>query len=409
MKPKTISASSLQNAQDCPALFKAKNIDFIPESGKKEAAWRGSAVHYALEHFVRQVYLEKTASWDDLALLEELYYEGYMKEFLTADRQTEWYTSGWEMVLTWHERTDLTDVEVLSVEQKRRTPVPSARYDRSKPASKQARGAAIVPLTYIWDRCDRYIHPVTGNRVIRVVDYKTVARPLSADAIRRKLQAKVYACAAMLYFKDEMPDEIRIQIDLLQFDPVEVVFTPEECVQIWIDLRRELQRILDIHDNARLERRVGPHCKYCPVAVSCKELQRNIDGEGIHALDTPARAQMRAEVQARREALGALIAQLDDHLLAEAEAQDVAEFPAGDHLVRLKMSSRRHLDQRLALAVLGVDRYVERAPMTMKDYDALMKGDELGPEEKKKLVAAVEMRWSDKLTVEVVLDDEGGE
>lgn len=405
MRPKTISASSLQAAQDCLAMYHAKYFDYIPESGKKEPAKRGTTVHYALQHFVDLVCIQKTADWDDTKLLKKLYDEGYVKTFLTADRQNEWYKSGWEMVKTWHKRTDLSEIEVLSVEQKRRTPVPSARYDRKLPAAKQP-AAGIVPLSYIIDRVDRYIHPATGNRVIRCVDYKTQNKPLSADKVKRKLQAKVYAAAAMVYYKDEKPDEIRVQLDFLQYDPIEVVFTIEECVGIWVDLRRELQRILDVNEKkTKLPRTMGAHCKYCPIAFTCEELKKNVDGGGIHSLDTNGQAALRAELQVRREAAGAIIKQLDEHLLEEATEQDVTEFKAGEHTVRLKLSSRRYVDQYGAMMILGVERYASLAPMTMAKYDELMKGDELDLDQKKRMRGIVEKRWSEELTVEVVLDD----
>lgn len=409
MRPKTISASSLQDAQDCLALYHAKHFERVPESGKKEPAKRGTTVHYALQHFVKAVCIDKTASWDDKKLLRKLYDEGYVLTFATCDRTTSWYQSGWKMVLRWHARTDLSDVEVLSVEEKRRTPVPSARYDRRKPAAQQSKTSGIVPLTYIWDRCDRYIHPITGNRVIRIVDYKSQNRPISAEKLKNKLQAKIYACAAMTYFKDERPDQIRIQFDFLQYEPIEISYTPEECVRIWVDLRRELQRIMDIPAARRLPRQLGAHCKYCPIAFSCDEVRKNIDGGGIHSLDTAGQASLRAELEGRKEALGALIAQLDEHLIAEANELDMTEFVAGEHTVRLKLGSRRIIDQALALKIMGPDLYVQYAPLTVEKWEELMRSDEVDVEQKKLMKGVIEKRTTERLQVVVEKDEEAGE
>lgn len=168
--PSTLSASSLSNLEDCPAKFKAVNIDFIPEVGDKAAAKNGSAVHYALQWFVHAVYIAKTHTWagiDDaggaapggLAYLLELYDIGYEREFDTADTRTHWHRDGVKMLKDWHKRTDLSDRTIDNVESKKRIPLADTG----------------VLLTYIFDRVERWVDP-HGRKVLKVTDYKGLDR-----------------------------------------------------------------------------------------------------------------------------------------------------------------------------------------------------------------------------------------
>lgn len=400
MKPKTISASSLQNAQDCIAKFKHANLDYVREVGKKEPAKMGSAIHYACEHFVRLVYIKKTEKWENFELFKQLYDEGYADAFGTWDRRSKWYTDGWKLAEKWYKRTDLSGVQVLSVEEKRRTPIPSALYDRKKPSHQQDPRAAVVPLTYIWDRCDKYVHPVTGNKCIKVVDYKSQRKYMRTDDLKTKLQCQLYAMAAMIYFRDEKPDEIWVELDMLRYEPVSVRFTIEECVEIWKDLRRELQRILDIDERKRLERTLGPGCQYCPVSATCPELKKNIDAGGMMSLSLEEKVKLRVDLEHKTKTELNLIEQIDDFILAEAAEREEIEFQVGEDEVQLKMKSRRGLDQVLALRIMGVELYARYAPMTMGKYDELMKDEDiLTPEQKEQMRGIVETKYGETIVV----------
>lgn len=159
LRPKTLSASSLSNWEDCQAKFKAANVDFVPEVGKKEPAKVGTSAHYALEHFVRMVYIDKTAQWDDIKLLLSLYYEGYKETFGNADKGSAEFKDGLALVKKWHKRTDLSGWEVLAVEEKKREPI----------------GETGVRLTYIFDRVMRRVDE-TGRKILLVTDYKGLDR-----------------------------------------------------------------------------------------------------------------------------------------------------------------------------------------------------------------------------------------
>lgn len=401
MRPKTISASSLANAQDCLAKFAAVNLDYIPEVGKKEAAAMGSVIHHVAQWFVYYVWMKKTHAWDDMELFMRLFEEGWVKHFKTFDTRSKWYDEALELALAWHDRTDLSDVEVLSVEEKRRTPVPSANYDKKKNAQQnwEDNNAAVVPLTYIWDRADWYVHPITGLTHVRVVDYKSQRLNMTEAMLVAKLQCQIYAMCAMIYFReiDRQPDVIEVELDMLRYGPVTAKFTPEQCVKTWRDLRKELQRILDTSvAQARRERTLGPGCRYCPIAPTCDVLQRNIDGGGLMSLSLEETIKMRVDLEAQMKTSKVLIDQADMMIAAEAIELDMLEFQVGQWDIELKSAGRSSIPQDQAQIIMGTELYANYAPLTMAKYKQLMKsGVILTEEQKTQLASIVEKTFGD--------------
>lgn len=399
LRPKTISASSLANAQDCLSKFAAVNLEFIPEVGKKEPAAMGSVIHHVLQWFVYYVWIKKTHSWDDMDLFMRLYEEGWVLHFKTCDTRSKWYDEGLELALSWHERTDLSEVEVLSVEEKRRTPVPSAKYDRTKSAEQnwEENNAAIVPLSYIWDRADWYVHPITGLTHVRIVDYKSQYLNLTQSQLVAKLQCQIYAMVAMIYFKDRQPDVIEVELDMLRYGPVNAKFSTTQCVKTWRDLRNELQRILDTSiSQAKRMRTLGPGCRYCPIAPTCDKLKANIDGGGLMSLDLEQTVQLRADLEAQMKTSKVLIEQADLMIAAEAIELDMLEFTVGQWEIELKSTGRSNIPQDQAQIIMGTEIYANYAPLTMAKYKQLMKSDTILTEDQKiQLSMIVEKTFSD--------------
>jgi PD-(D/E)XK nuclease superfamily protein len=403
MRPTTISASALTNFHDCPAKFRAINIQHVPETGRKDPARLGKVCHYALQHFVNLTRIKKSHKWT-LEFLLELFDEGYMVEMESGDFSSDWYAQGHEMMIRWFHRTDLHDVEVLAVEEKHRINVPSVRYDRTA-EDPAAEGGRVVPMSYIWDRVDRYVDPNTGERVIRVVDYKSQHVP--PPSLDGNVQARTYALAAVIHFKDEMPDKIVVMFDLLRFErPMIKKFTPQDTVAIWRDLRRDLQVIIDMPEH-EATRNLGPGCRYCPISATCAERARNLVGGGIMSLSLVEQIALRRDLEAQLKADTALAAEIDLQIKKEAVELDSLDFSAEDYVIEISSGTLRRLDVEEARCALGLELYGSLAPITMKLYDQLMRDEDerLTEKQKESLAQCVTVKYKEP-SVKITMEEE---
>jgi hypothetical protein len=108
MIPKSFSASALQVAQTCMARYKAENVDRAARPANA-AADLGTAVHAALEWYVKAVYIDKTKPASLQALLM-LYRMQFMVIFDTVDPEAhDWYAEGADMLKVWFARTDFSN------------------------------------------------------------------------------------------------------------------------------------------------------------------------------------------------------------------------------------------------------------------------------------------------------------
>lgn len=368
MKPKTLSASSLQNWEDCPAKFHASNVEFVPEVGKKEPAKEGSAVHYALEHFVRKVYIEKTHEWSDYATLEELYNEGFRSEFGSADKSSEWYKDGLFLVKGWYQRTNLEGKEILAVEEKKRI--------------------GILPgdilLTYIFDRVERWIDE-DGLKILKVTDYKTERNDYTFESLIRKLQVRIYGLCAAIEFKDWQPDEIWVELDMLRFAPISIRLDWDDNKATWDYLQETAQMILDA-DPETLPRTLGPGCRYCPISGTCGELRKAREAGSVLALtDINEIVSLRAEINAQVTGLEQVAAQLDSAIHEYAKSTGQIKFVAGGHPVKITAPSRRNIDTSQAAKIIGPDLMAKFGKLNIGDVDKLLKGEDLNDDQKLKL------------------------
>lgn len=396
MKPKTLSASSLSNWEECKGKFLATNINFTPELGKKEPARMGSAVHYALEHFVGRVYLQDDddwkdhppLTWDNKKALFDLFDEGFKKEFGTADKQSEWYKDGLVMVKAWYKRTDLTGKEIIAVEKKHRI--------------------AILPgdvlLTYIFDRVERWIDE-DGRKILKVVDYKSQRANYTHDELVRKLQARIYALCAAIEFKKWEPDEIWVEMDMLRFSPVGVMFTREDNVNTWNYLQETTIDILNTPDDLEgVDLFVGPGCRYCPISFSCEALRKSVESGSIMGLtDIADIVSERERLVGASKAMEVSIAILEEQIHRHAEENGLVEFRAGGHPVKITSSGRRGVDVSLAADIIGPELMKNYAKLNIGDVDTIIKTGLVDEEKAAKLEKLIVKKYGNPgLKIEAV-------
>ncbi|USH45045.1 RecB-like exonuclease [Gordonia phage Camerico] len=384
----TVSASSLLTWEQCPQQFVAKYIKYIPQITGSTRGMVGTVCHGAMERFVQAVYFAKTHSWDDINYLMALVGEEFVKVYQSANKSSEDFKDARKLVRDWHERTDLSDVEVISTEEKVRTPT---MVDD-------------ILLTYIFDRCDLTLSP-SGEKAIRVVDYKSVAQRWGYDDVKTKLQFRIYALCAMIQFKEMQPTGVWVAADLLRHNElIEVFITREECIETWNYIQETVQLILDT-DEDDAPYRLGTGCRFCPVQATCPALQEHVDAGGNLSISSPEEAViLHEQMKGKLEGLKSLIAHTEKIITDYARETDVTKISAKDDTgkeitVSISSTGRREITNPAAVAkIIGPAMAARIGKFTLGDLDKLMNGNELTQQQKDEIETMINKNWSPKLT-----------
>lgn len=352
----------MQNAVDCLAKFYAENVLYTPRSGSNDPADVGTACHAALEYYVKTVYKDKSYE-PSMALLETLYVQGYTETFGVIDRDADTFKDGLKLLERWFDRTDLDGVEILSLESKEKIMFKTPQGERR--------------LTYIIDRVDYYEE--NDKKIIRLVDYKTIRANLTAEALRTKVQARMYAMCLMMQYKDREVDEFEIQFDLLRHEPVTITFTPEQNRETWRWLKSLTKRITDA-DETKLDKleQLNAGCHFCVRKASCKALAKNIDGGGIQSLSEYEMLQKLEAIEAQSKGHKYLKEEIEDILLAKAQQENEIEWENGDYEIAFKSRRTRTFDQEVARDIMGPELAGKYSSMTMTQFDKLLKDNDSG-------------------------------
>ncbi len=384
MIPKSLSATAMDVATKCMARYAAENFDRADKGDSGMPAMLGSACHNALEFYVKAVYIEKVAerSWD---LLLTYYKMHYTLIFDTMDTVGPVFDDGVEMLKNWFERTDLSDVNVLSVEAKE--PFPVKVTDKHGVQHH-------IPFNYIFDRLDQL-----DEDTYRVVDYKTVRWGYGPDELRLKLQARAYAVAAQIKFPHAK--RIWVVFDLLRHDAVGTVFTKEENANTYRYIRKWAKNILDTDYDLTADppineakESINDECKFCIRKAVCGELMKNRAVGGVVGLSMPELVDRRALIQGQVAALKSLETELDDHLKALAQHDDLETLSSNQNEVYWARSKRRAIERIDVLeGILGPALFerVGSKSVTMGKLDMLLKPKDntLTPEQKAQVKALI--------------------
>lgn len=363
MKIKTLSASAIQTYEGCPARWAAEyNAADRPQDLSAGFAELGTACHEALEEYVKN---------DDAGLLADLiafYDTAYWKLFSERSK----YDDGVEMLTRWWERQDWDNRTVLMTEVKERFELPVAE-------------GIIVPVTYIWDRCDQ-IDNGDGTIDVDIIDYKTFRQPVRADELANKIQPRLYALAAAIKFKHLSPKRIWVTYDLLRHEPVSKSFTREENLVTWRYLKAVAQRILD--DDLAPEK-LNPDCRWCIRRATCDTLRIHRDAGGILSLldadEILSAVDIRDSIANQEKALGVLLADIDNLLLDHMQKHDLLELKTESTGMVVTVKTQRGVNAERAAAIVGNDIVARNGKLSMASVDSLLKGEELTMEQKAKL------------------------
>lgn len=358
MKIKTISASSADVYEKCPARFKASYTGERVQELASSAADIGTACHEALENYVGFMVAWGFETPPPLGDLLKWFDDAYFKLFHDRAR----YDEGADMLKTWHARMDWTGREVLSTEVKEHFDVP---FD----------GGSLW-ATYIYDRCDKI---VDGDEYgIEVIDYKTVAQPVAPGELKDRIQPRMYALAAQIKYPEAK--WIKVTLDLLRFEPVGTIFTREDNIITWNYLKGLVARIL-ADDGSR--ERVNTDCRWCIRRDVCSALRSHVHVGGPLSLDDPMKAaDLRRELVDQAAAIGNVISDIDDFLVDWCRENDTTEFATEDTQVHITVGNRRGVDAERAAQVIGPELVAQHGSLTMAAVDKMLKGSELTPEQK---------------------------
>lgn len=375
LKLTSLSASSAQVYEECPARWAVEIRDRMPQQGNS-AAHLGTACHEAFDDFVKQGWHLRPMGEQEQAIVQ-LYDHHYHNLFSNTAR----YAEGKEMVLRWVRRQDWTGRTVISAEEKKSFPLKTNAGD--------------IEFRYIMDRKDRL-----DNGEIEVIDYKSLIKPLSPDQLRHRIQTRAYALAA----QREHPEAERIWVtfDMLRYEPVGVVFTKEENRATWVYLHNLANRILA---DQTAEEKLGPGCKWCVRSHVCKTLRKHIDLGGIMGIGTLEEAAgLLLEVQSQREGLDSLERKLTEQVDAFMEADQMVEWEGEELTVKYKASGRRHIDAERLRQVVGDHIFAKYGAARISGVDEMLASDELDSDTKSKVRQLIRKNYGDPKPVVVRKD-----
>lgn len=359
MLPSSLSATSAQVFQSCPARWRAEFFERTPTLGGS-AANLGNAVHAALDVFVKEGRHQPKQGFNEL---KTIYDRVYWDWFSDHDR----YAEGLTLLDNWYQRTEFpANVLVVSTE--------------TKESFTLKAGGVEVPFNFIWDRCDMTTNE-DNTFDVEVIDYKTVGQPIQPDDLKKRIQVRAYALSAAI--KYPQAHHIWITYDLLRYDRVGCRFTREENVETYRYLQGLLRKILDSDGT---EEKLNPECHWCLRAPVCETLRRHTQAGGILGIDDPVKAaDYRAELEYAKGGIQTQIDQLDEFLLLYLEKENKDGFRTEATQVTTSVTGRRHVDPHRVVRVIGPDMMAEYGNMRMGDFDRLIKDPRLTDDQRRDL------------------------
>lgn len=365
MDPKTLSASAALLFQSCEARYKAEYIDRTPDL-PGSAGSLGSAVHAALEFWIKTS--QHTQPWPDIIAKEKAMLVVWNSVYYDYFEDDSRFAEGWQMLMAWAHRTHFDeDRTVLELEIKRNFQLPTSRGN--------------LQVNYIFDRKDRVTH--NGEVEIEVVDYKTVARPITADRMKEMIQPRLYALAAAIEHKAEAPKRIWVTYDLLRYSPVSVSFTRDENLITWKFLQGLAERIFASDGSKET---LNNECNFCVRKNECKTLNNHVAGGGVLGLSTLEQVVDRlADVSFAAKALRKLEEELQDLGMTLAEQAGEIEFETENNTAKITASSRRTADSTLVAKVVGDEMMARYGSVGIKQVETMLKEEPLTDNQKSQL------------------------
>jgi RecB family exonuclease len=370
--PKSLSASSVLVSEACMARWRAEYFLKTP-SENSDPAGVGTSVHYALEHFVRDVYLESKYGWDQVQHLNAYYQIGYVETFNSTNFDTDNFRDGATLVAKWYEQNkEGLANKVLTCEVKENFPIKTS--------------IGVIPFNFIWDRADQI-----DETTYEVVDYKSIRAPVQPSELKEKIQPRAYALAAQI--KWPHAEKIWVTFDMLRYGPVGTVFTRDENAQTYRYIRRAAERII-AQDEGTVEETINLECKWCIRKVNCDTLQKSVLGGTVHGLSIEEVAERKERIANQLLALKYADEELDKVLVAYGELNDLFAFDAGEFDVKLTSRPYRKPNSNAIANIVGAELAKKYGNFTMTNIDKMLASGELTPDQTRQVQAYITQTWS---------------
>lgn len=371
MDPERLSASAIATFETCEARYQATYIEKGAEiSGR--AGVLGTTVHAWLEWLVVggfHLTHTLTDTWKHFDALAS-----------SAGLDVTQVNDAKQMINRWwkyHEENGFN--EVLSCERKETFTLTHPDYPD-------------INVTYIWDRADK-----RKDGSIEIIDYKTIGRPMGADALKMKVQPRTYAVSAAIKFKDLDPPAIWVSYWLLRFGSIGARFTREDNIATWRYLQDVYGRIKE--SDGTIET-INAECKWCVRKSVCRTLHSHIQVGGLLGLDGKQQALLLAQTQNKITALQTLESELESLVTDSLDQAETLQQQYDGVKVWLKPTNRREADRERVAKVLGPELMLKYGDVTMGMLDDVIKKETLTDEQRIELKSLIRNKPGAELKVE---------
>lgn len=363
MIPLSFSATALKTASGCMSRYKAEVID-RGANFQNSAAGVGIVLHGTLENYIRAVFIRKDMTWSEDNFFKVFHLE-FDKQF-GADRKTPEYEDAKDIATRWfHDPINEEDLEcnkILSLESKNNFLVPTS--------------AGKIPVNYIMDRVERL-----PNGDIKVIDYKTNRFALTSEQLSNEIQAKLYALAMQIIYKEAKI--IWVEFQYLRHRSVCVGFTRENNAETWRMIKRMAQEIVDMsEEDAEKKETLNAQCGFCVKKATCKALTSNVRVGGIHSMSDGELASRLAKIGDQQRALTGLKAELEAKLLAIMIKSQLTVLDTDEATIKLSVGGKRVLNHAQVPTVIGSELANELGQFTLQKIDVLLKGNRISETQK---------------------------
>lgn len=244
-----LSATSIDRFRQCPAAFKAVNLDQVRGQQPVSAAIvQGNAVHHALERFFGLPVEHRQPEMLERALRSVWVEHRHPAAFTSREAEAACGRGALAMLARFAENYDLCALPV---------------------ARERWVSARLGDGCRFYGKVDRIDRTPLG---LDVIDYKTGRITVEQEDLPSDTAAQLYALLVASAFSEPVA-----RIRYLYLDAgIEARWEPEDE-----DLDAAAERLLthaeqiaDSRHTGEWEARPGEHCRWCPVALACAERDR---------------------------------------------------------------------------------------------------------------------------------------